>query len=434
MRNHHTRLGLFGTAMAITGVLASCTTGGGGGGGTTPPPESVPPVTRITSSIEQSNVRSRPSISADGNVVVFDSDANLVGSDNNQGNGKTDVFVLVRSTGIITRVTGGNDRSGGASITGNGRYVVFNSQANDLVPGDNNNTDDVFVYDRVLLTTRDITATATSWSDSGSVSDDGHWAVVGTSNNYDGLPSPSLNNSPRNIFLLDLTGVAAPLRITNGNDDSESPVISGDGSRVVFQSRATDLDLVDANGNASDIFTWDRVGGALTRITNGTISPDPEGPTSEFPTISSDGTHIAFHSAASDLLPSGDSNGSFDVFEWIQGTGIVRITDQASGRSGAPSISTNGQHIVFISEGTGLTPGPDANGLGVDYFVWDASDGHITRLTNGDSIGIGNDGEGISWPSVSDSGKVAVFGTTATNLGGTDNNGHGSDMYISVRP
>lgn len=202
---------------------------------------------------------------------------------------------------------------------------------------------------------------------------------------------------------------------------------------AVFQSRATNLVAGDTN-DATDVFTWDRATATLNRITNGILSNDPDGPNSEFPSISADGTHVAFHSAASDLIPGGDSNGTFDVFEWIESSGISRITDQPSGRSGAPSISPNGEHIVFISEGTGLTPGPDANGAGVDYFVWDESTNHITRLTNGNSLPIGNDGEGISWPSISDDGKIAVFGTTATNMGGTDNNGSGFDMYISTRP
>jgi Tol biopolymer transport system component len=147
-----------------------------------------------------------PSISADGRYVAFMSYAyNLVPGDTN---GKADVFVHDRLTGQTTRVsvasdgTQGNDGSGGASISANGRYVAFVSGASNLVPGDTNGKADVFVHDRLTGQTTRV-----------SVASDG----------------------------------------TEGNSDSIYPSISADGRYVAFQSWASNLIPRDTNG-AWDVF------------------------------------------------------------------------------------------------------------------------------------------------------------------------------------
>ena len=84
--------------------------------------------------------------------MAFNSDdSNLVTGD---GNGAHDVFVHDRTTGTTERVsvdsggTQGNSHSFGATISADGRYVAFNSYANNLVSGDGNGTTDIFVRDR----------------------------------------------------------------------------------------------------------------------------------------------------------------------------------------------------------------------------------------------------------------------------------------------
>ena len=98
----------------------------------------------------QGNGSSRqPSISADGRFMAFTSDAtNLVPGDTN---GRTDVFVHDRQTGTTERVSvdsagnQGNAGSSGVGISGDGRFVAFTSSATNLVPGDTNSVADVFV-------------------------------------------------------------------------------------------------------------------------------------------------------------------------------------------------------------------------------------------------------------------------------------------------
>src|SRR5690606_11863360 len=93
-----------------------------------------------------------PSISADGRFVAFQSVAtNLVPGDTN---GNNDVFVHDRQTGVTQRVSVASDGAQGngisttASISADGRFVAFQSAASNLVPGDTNGATDVFVHDR----------------------------------------------------------------------------------------------------------------------------------------------------------------------------------------------------------------------------------------------------------------------------------------------
>ena len=91
-------------------------------------------------------------MSADGRYIAFESYAsNLVSGDDN---GQTDIFLHDRQTGQTVRVSVASDGSqansysGGSALSGNGRYVAFDSEASNLVGGDTNNQRDVFVSDR----------------------------------------------------------------------------------------------------------------------------------------------------------------------------------------------------------------------------------------------------------------------------------------------
>jgi uncharacterized repeat protein (TIGR01451 family) len=126
----------------------------------------------VDSSGEEANGDSSapPAISADGRFVAFISDASsLVPGDTND---MFDTFVHDRQTGRTTRVnvdsSGGQADDGGSwavnlSLSADGRFVAFRSNASDLVPGDNNNIQDVYVRDRILdeATVNDLSVAAT---------------------------------------------------------------------------------------------------------------------------------------------------------------------------------------------------------------------------------------------------------------------------------
>lgn len=206
-------------------------------------------------------------VSGDGRFVAFESSAdNLIGGDTNQAG---DVFVHDRKPGKTKRVsvasdgTQGNDLSGSASISGDGRFVAFVSAASNLVPGDTNGVFDVFVHDRKTgITTRV------------SVASDG----------------------------------------TQGNADSAfvgAPQLSSGGRFVAFESFASNLVPGDTNGTL-DIFVHDRQTGTTTRAS--VASDGVEGNDQSLsPSISGDGRFVSFDSVASNLVP-GDTNGIIDVF------------------------------------------------------------------------------------------------------------------------
>jgi len=337
------------------------------------------------------------SISADERYVAFQSQAsNLVGGDTN---GAYDVFVHDRQTAQTTRASlasdggQGNDDSGGTSISADGRYVAFYSNASNLVPDDTNGTYDVFVHDQQTGETTRI-----------SVASNGG----------------------------------------QGNSSSYWPSISDDGCSVVFNSWASNLVDGDTNNfcdadydgqyddNCLDVFVHDRQTGKTTRVSvasNGSQSND----TSYQPSISADGCYVAFESSASNLV-SGDTNGTTDVFVHNRQTGettLVSISSdggQGNGGSYLPSISADGRYVAFYSVTSNLVGG-DTNGW-ADIFVHDRQTGETTRVSVASDGTQGN--EGSYSPFISASGRYVAFGSGASNLIGSDTNNK-IDIFVHDR-
>src|SRR5207249_2543647 len=203
-------------------------------------------------------------LSADGRFVAFHSTAtNLVAGDTN---GKTDVFVHDRQTGITERVsvasdgTQGNNASSYPALSADGRLVAFQSDATNLVAGDTNGATDVFVHDRQTGTTERV-----------SVSSGG----------------------------------------TEGNGFSAAPALSADGRFVAFHNTATNLVAGDTNGK-TDVFVHDRQTGTTERVSVASDGTQGNGPSSGA-ALSADGGLVAFHGTATNLV-AGDTSGTYDVF------------------------------------------------------------------------------------------------------------------------
>jgi Tol biopolymer transport system component len=213
--------------------------------------------------------------------------------------------------------------------------------------------------------------------------------IVGTPGNY-GMHSVVLtatdangDSASRTVSLTINAGwtTTAFERITDARYPQQMrlPELSADGRFVVFGSNARDLVPFDDNGPGGwDVFTLDTSNGVLTRITHGRHE---EISWFEGYSISADGRYIAFESASSTLV-AGDRNGRADIFLWDRATGgTTRLTD-GNGRSGAPSISSDGNRVVFASDATDLVPG-DANGV-ADVFLWTRGASTIARLPGTD--------------------------------------------------
>jgi Tol biopolymer transport system component len=204
-----------------------------------------------------------PSMSADGRYVAFVSRAaNLVAGDTN---GDDDVFVSDLLTGrtvrasIATNGAQGNGGSGEPSISADGRRVAFSSGAG-LVPGDTNAARDVFVRDLVAGTTRRVSVS----SSGAQAADQSLNPAISADGNDVAYESPAANlvpedtNAAWDVFVRDLrAGQTRRASVSSdgsqGIRDSRSPSLSGDGGRVAFASAAGNLVAADTN-RLTDIF------------------------------------------------------------------------------------------------------------------------------------------------------------------------------------
>jgi Tol biopolymer transport system component len=300
---------------------------------------------------------SEPSISDSGRFVAFSSFAgNLVPGDTN---GTFDIFVHDRKTGVTTRVSvdSAGDESNGDSVTPSisafGRFVAFRSFASNLVPDDTNGVSDIFVHDRQTgVTTRVSVDSAgnesNGVSDAPSISGDGRY-VAFQSDATNLVPGDT--NRVANIFVHDRkTGLTTRVsRDSAGgqpNGPSVAPSISANGRFVAFGSSATNLVPGDTNG-VSDIFIYDRKTGITTRASVDSSGQEATGGTrfgigSLGASISANGRRVAFTSFASNLVPE-DANGTFDVFVHDRSPAAVEADCRFS--RGVTTCTTTTQHV-----------------------------------------------------------------------------------------
>jgi Tol biopolymer transport system component len=263
-----------------------------------------------------------PSISDDGRYVAFDSRAGtLVAGDTNLG---YDVFVRDRQTGTTERVSlahGGGEADGWSlysRISPDGRYVAFESSATNLVPGDGNGMTDIFVRDLQSGTNERVSlawngAEANGHCELSSMSSDGR-CVVFTSRANNLVPGDT--NVKEDVFLRDrLAGTTERISVDSneiqGDGDSFWGTISASGRWVAFASAATNLVHADTNFHV-DVFVRDRLTETTERVGLGAGGVQGNAD-SAYPEISADGRFVAFSSLATNLV-AGDTNFEDDVF------------------------------------------------------------------------------------------------------------------------
>jgi Tol biopolymer transport system component len=381
-------------------------------------------------------------VSADGRYVAFFSGAtNLVPGDTN---GTWDVFVRDRLNGTTERVSvdssgaQGNGFSGsyGIAISADGRYVVFESRASNLVTGDTNGVGDIFLRDRLNGTTERVSVDSSGLQGNAgslhpSISPDGRH--VAFSSNASNLV-PTDTNSQMDVFVHDrVSGTTELVSVSTsgaqGNGTSELPSMSTDGRCVVFDSAATNLAPLDTNGRV-DVFVRDRQIGLTTRVSRSSTGAQGNGHSS-LPCISADGHYVAFMSEATNLV-AGDTNASDDVFVSDRQTGTTERVSvgaggvQGNGHSSEPSLSADGRCVAFRSNATNLDPTGHAG-----IFVRD-----LQSLTT-EFVSIATDGSipsggYSSLPSISAGGRYVAFRSNATDLVPGDTNGE-VDIFIHDR-
>ncbi|MFC6016429.1 TolB family protein [Plantactinospora solaniradicis] len=330
---------------------------------------------------------------------------------------------------VATAGTQANSYSLGHAISSDGRYVAFDSAASNLVPRDTNGASDVFLRDRERATTIRVGVSR----DGGQANGNSAEPTISPNGRYIGFTSiasnlvPGDSNEVEDVFLKDVgTGAVSAVTVSgvNGpaNGSSFGPAVSADGRYVTFSSYASNLVPGDTN-SAPDVFVRDLRAGVTTRASVSDAGEQADDGSYE-PAIDADGRYVTFSSSASNLVP-GDTNSAPDVFVRDLRAGVtIRVSvsdteEQANGwGSYGPAISADGRRIVFTSNGSNLTVN-DTNGV-IDVFVRDLRAG-TTRLVTVSSAGAPSNTS--AWnPVISADGRYVSFATDATNLVADDTN------------
>jgi hypothetical protein len=347
-----------------------------------------------TSGAEADHFSFRAAISTDGRWVAFHSRAaNLVTGDTNN---EDDVFVHDLYAGVTTRVSvsaaglQGDGDSRDPAISADGRFVTFRSFAANLVPNDNNGTWDIFIRDR----------------------------------DFDG----------NGVF--DETGGTRTLRVSLGslggeaNGSSYSSSVSADGRWVAFDSAATNLTGVEPNA-LDDVFVRDRQSGTTQRVSVNSAG-DPADNGGDWPSISADGRWVAFDSLANNLVV-GDTNLKSDVFVHDLQTGdTVRVSVDSNGIQGDNTshlfdthhaISGNGRFVVFSSSASNFSLSDTNNTFDVfvhdrdsdEDGVYDEPGAILTIHASTSASGVGGNSQS-EHANIADDGRYVVFDSVSDNL------------------
>ncbi len=307
---------------------------------------------------------------------------------------------------------GANGDSFQSSVADGARFVAFASNASNLVSGDTNGATDIFVKDRTANTLNLISVgvgnvPANGGSSNPTISDDGTRIVF--ESDATNLTAGD-SNGASDVFAVsggiikNLTGA--------GNGTSTDAMVSGDGSTVVFQTFATNLVGGDTNGTA-DIATVPFAGGLVSPVSS-TLPNDY----SEFPSISDNGTKVTFGTFATNI-GGGATNSNIVVATGGVVTPVVVTVPNGYVRK--PAISGDGTTVAFESSATNLFAG-DTNG---NRDIVLASGGTARAATaiqgNGDAAD----------PVLTDNGSMVAFSTTSSNFTPADTNGV-SDIVFAI--
>jgi Tol biopolymer transport system component len=335
-----------------------------------------------------------------------------------------------------------SDSSFHEAISADGRFVVFASEAFDLVTGlaDPIFTYDLFVHDTLSGLSQLVSRSAVSPGAPANQETTGP-ATISGDGCFIAFESPASDLvagmvkansfSSKNVFLFDRVGGTMTLvshamgsPTTTGNLQATNAIISRDGRFVAFESGASDLVANDTN-NMQDVFLFDRTTGDIELVSHKTGTSESAGGESELGSISADGAWVAFQSRASDLANiMVDINLERDVFVFERATGAVTLVSHAAGAplttSGGfavdPVISADGDWVVWSGPGDNLVVGQVDSNSAQDIFLWDRMN-NTANLVSRSSAGVATAGNaGSTSARISDHGRFVAFHSSATDL------------------
>jgi Tol biopolymer transport system component len=390
------------------------------------------------------------SLSADGRYVAFVSHAALVPAD---GNDAPDIYVLDRTTGQITleSVTpegrSGNGTSMNPHISGDGRWLLFETSATNLMHAETRQRVDIVLRDRLNGTLRAVSQPraerdSTNGEKGSVISADGR-VVAFVSHDSHLVDGVDANGFQNDVYVLTLeTGRVVRASVTSEGvqpaaGSSFSPAINADGTVVAFSSTA-DLEHGGAALERSQIFVRDLARGT-TRLVSAAASGGPGNQTSHSASISSDGRFVAFASMASNLGPA-DDNRLSDIYVRDLQTGVMTLVSHtrrgkaANGDSSHPAISGDGRFVAFVSESSDLACGKRCGASGADSNL--LPDIYLADLREDTAQRVSGEVDRAWWaasqaPAIDEHGAVIVF-PSKEPIGARDLGGD-YDLFIWIR-
>jgi Tol biopolymer transport system component len=402
--------------------------------------------TLVSAGTAAGNADSGPgvAVNADGRYVVFESKASNL--DPAAVPGVTNIYKRDTQTGtttLVSRATGADGAgadgdSAAPTISPAGRFVAFESTADNLSGQDDDSVRNVFVRDTMFGTTTLVSVApdgSAANGDSSHPSISANGTMIAFDSTADNLSTEDLdqysNVYVRNMDTGELTLVsklAFGQFSTPANDNSWGPTIDRDGRRVAFTSDADNLSTKDAN-QFTNVFVTDlqtKFTSAVSLPTGGFLKQDPSDGDSSGGVLSADGRYVAFVSSANNFTDESLRTPKYvDVFRRdIQASKTVlvsRVTGADGGPaladSGRPSISGDGRFVAFESSASNLGKNDTSTS---NVFIRNVEDG-VTTLVDRASGTAGQMADGGSYaPVLSRDGRFVAFSSDATNLSADD--------------
>ena len=354
-------------------------------------------------------------MSADQRFVAIASEAsNLAAGDKN---GVRDIFLRDRKLKTTERISvgllgvEGDGLSNDPSISDDGRFVAFASKASNFAATDANQTWDVFLLDRqenrlTCLSCDALGRTASAQSLQARVSGNGAYVVFQS----DAALTPDDVNPDGDIYLYARETKALTLVTRGANGKSWYPAISRNGNRIALDSFASNLVPNDTNAER-DIFTYDRGANAFSLVSIATDGSQGQH-LSSTPALAADAPVVAFTSWSYQFVTSGVYN--LDVYvRDIAAATTARASQSAAGAQGDreswfPAISADGRFVAFDSTAENLASG--ATGGLLHVYVRDRSTNAIEHVAStGDKYL-------VSFVKFTDDAAAIVFGTSDSTL------------------
>jgi Tol biopolymer transport system component len=314
--------------------------------------------------------------SSDGRYIVFQSEATDLVAGQTDTNNEPEIYLYDRvagTTGLVSHKpaqpsAAGNAGAAQRGMTADGRFILLSSYATDLVPGQSG----LFLYDR----TSDSLTHIAEGVGAGTISADGNFIAVLTHANL--VPGQTDPGDPQNVFLYDrqagtfaLVSHAISSAVTSGNGWSFQPVISADGRYVAFQSDATDLISGQTGTLSHHLYLYDRLSGTNTLVTHSSGSPTALANhiLDDLPVLSPDGRYIAYASYASDLVAGqADTNSRQDVFLYDRTTNASTLVSHIPGSAATTGSDRSPAPLAMGGDGRWIAFASDAADLADDDF------------------------------------------------------------------